>query len=143
VGHSAVEFVVVGFAGTEVDRRLADALRVQVAKGTIVIIDLLFLQKNLEGQVRSFELDEVAHDGLYADFNGIAQEVDGLISPEDVIEVAESMRPGTTAMFILFEHTWLRDLKSAVEASDGEVLFAERIPGDVVDAVEAAAANAG
>lgn len=138
MGHSAVEFVVVGFAGTEVDRRLATALREQVDKGTIVIIDLLFLEKDLEGRVRSFELDEVAHDGLYADFNGIAQEVDGLISPEDVIEVAENMRPGTTAMFVLFEHAWLRDLRSAVEASGGEVVYAERIPGEVVDAVEAA-----
>jgi hypothetical protein len=142
MGHSAVEFVVVGFAGTEVDRRLATALREQVAKGTIVIIDLLFLQKDDEDRVRSFELDEVAHDGLYAEFNGIAQEVDGLISPEDVIEIADNMRPGTTAMFVLFEHAWLRDLRAAVAASGGEVIFAERIPGDVVDAVEAAASTA-
>ena len=139
MGHSAVEFVVVGFAGTEVDRRLATALRDQVSRGIIVIIDLLFLQKDDDGRVRTFELDDVARDGMYADFNGIAQEVDGLISPEDVIEISDNMRPGTTAMFVLFEHTWLRDLRAAVAAAGGEVIFAERIPGDVVDAVEAAA----
>ncbi len=141
-GHGAVEFVVVGFSGGQIDHSLAPALREQVEKGTIRIIDLLFVQKNEDGSERTFELDEVAGDQNFAEFRGIPQEIDGLIGPDDVAEISQDMPAGATAMIILFEHAWLRDLRRAVESSGGQVMFTERIPGEIVDAVEEAAAKA-
>ena len=143
MGHGAVEFVVVGFPGTEIDPSLATALRVQVERGVIRIIDLLFVQKTSEGDVRTFELDEVAGDNAYSGYGGIAQAIDGLIAPGDVKEISDELLPGTTALIVLFEHVWLRDLRQAVETSGGQLLLAERIPGEVVDAVERAALGEG
>ena len=143
MGHGAVEFVVVGFPGTTIDPSLATALREQVERGVIRIIDLLFVQKTSDGNVRTFELDEVAGDNAYAGYGGIAQAIDGLIAPGDVKEVSDELLPGTTALIVLFEHVWLRDLRQAVEISGGQVLLAERIPGEVVDAVERAALGEG
>jgi hypothetical protein len=140
--RGAVEFVVVGFDGTQLHPSLASALRAQVDKGVINIIDLLFLQKGTDGLVRSFELDEVEADPAYAHFQGVAQEIDGLIAPTDVEDIGEEMPPGTTALIVLFEHAWLRDLRAAVEMSGGRLLFSERIPGEVVEAVAEVAANA-
>ena len=141
-GRGAVEFVVVGFAGTQVDPSLARTLREQVEKGVIRIIDLLFLQKDTEGKVRSFELDEVDSDEAYAQFRGVPQTIDGLISPDDVKDISDELPPGTTALIVLFEHVWLRDLRAAVEASGGRLLLSERVPGEVVDAVAEAAEQA-
>ncbi len=142
MGHGAVEFVVVAFQGTRIDPSLATALRAQVEKGTIRIIDLLFLQKNADGDVRSFELDEVAKDKAYKGFRGVAQEIDGLIAPDDVKEISDALPSGTTAMIVLFEHTWLRELRHAVEVSGGKLVFSQRIPGEVVDAVAEEGAKA-
>jgi len=50
--------------------------------------------------------------------------------------VAAGLEPGATALIVLFEHIWLRELRAAVERSSGRVVFAERIPGEIVDAVE-------
>jgi hypothetical protein len=143
MGHGAVEFVVVGFPGTKIDPSLATALREQVERGVIRIIDLLFVQKTSDGNVRTFELDEVAADNAYAGYGGIAQAIDGLIAPGDVKEVSDELLPGTTALILLFEHVWLRDLRQAVETSGGQLLLAERIAGEVVDAVEQAALGEG
>ena len=139
--HGAVEFVVIGFAGAEVDPALAPALREQVDRGTIRIIDLLFLQKDVSGTVRSFEIDEIDSAHAHAAFAGIAESMDGLIAPADVIEISDEMKPGTTVLVVLFEHLWLRDIRAAVELSGGQLMLDERIPGEIVDAVADAAAR--
>jgi hypothetical protein len=141
MGHGAVEFVVVAFRGTRIDPSLAAALRAQVERGTIRIIDLLFMQKDEDGNVRPFELDEVVKDREYKGFRGVAQEIDGLIAPDDVKEISDALPSGTTAMIVLFEHAWLRDLRRAVEVSGGKLVFSQRIPGEVVDAVAEAGAK--
>jgi hypothetical protein len=135
-GHGAVEFVVVGFAGGRIDENLGPALREQVDKGVIRIIDLLFVRKEEDGTPRMLELEEVATEDDFRQFEGVPQQIDGLIAQADVEEFAEEIPAGTTAMLVLFEHTWLRELRQAVEASGGRVVFSERIPGEVVDAVE-------
>jgi uncharacterized membrane protein len=137
--HAATEFVVIGFPDTRIDPSLAVALREQVERETIKIIDLLFLRKDRDGTVRSMELDEVMADQDYSGFGGVAQSIDGLIAGSDVLEIAQDLAPGTSALIVLFEHVWLRDLRAGIEASGGRVLLAERIPGEVVDAVEEAA----
>jgi hypothetical protein len=139
--HGAVEFVVIGFAGTEVDPALAPALREQVDRGTIRIIDLLFLQKDNVGNVRSFEIDEIDSAHAHAAFSGIAEAMDGLIAPSDVIEISDDMSAGTTVLVVLFEHLWLRDVRAAVERNGGKLMLDERIPGEIVDAVADAAAR--
>jgi hypothetical protein len=143
VKHGAVEFVVIGFGGTQIDPALAPALREQVERGTIRIIDLLFLQKDADGAVRSFEIDEVDTTHPHAAFSGIAQSMDGLIAPADVIDISNDMPAGTTVLIVLFEHLWLRDLRATVERSGGQLMLDERIPGEIVDAVADVAARAG
>jgi hypothetical protein len=137
--HGAVEFVVIEFSGQTLDPSLTAALRSQVSKGVINVIDLLFVQKHTDGSIRTYELDEVSDDEHRSALGSIAQVIDGLISPEDASDVAAGLEPGTTALIVLFEHIWLRELRAGVERSGGRVVFSERIPGEIVDAVESMA----
>lgn len=142
MGRGAVEFVVLEFPGTKIDPRLPAAMRALVDQGVIVVIDLLFVSKDEQGRVRTFELEELGRDPDYQQFEQVAQAIDGLISPEDVADLAGELRPGTVALLVLFEHAWMRDLHAAVARSGGRVAFTERIPAEVVDAVAEAAASA-
>jgi hypothetical protein len=135
MGRGPVEFVVVEFPGDRVDPGLAPALWRQVAMGVIHIVDLLFVAKGSDGSVRSVELAELDGEEAYRAYGGVVQAIDGLISPEDVAEVAAELRPGTVAMCVLFEHLWVGQLRDAVTAGGGRVAFTERIPAPVVDAV--------
>lgn len=143
MGHGAVDFVVIEFAGSRPDSSLAAALRTQVDKGVISIIDMLFVEKRADGSVRHFELDQFVDSGNDTAAPRVAQSIDGLISPQDASDVASALPPGTTALIILFEHVWLRDLREAIETSGGRLAAIERIPGEVIDAVEQAAHAAG
>lgn len=138
MGYGPVEFVVVEFPGGRVDASFAPALRRQVERGVIRIVDLLFVAKDESGTVRSFELSELESDTEYGAFDDVVQAIDGLISPKDVDAIAAELRPGSTAMFVIFEHVWMRELRAAVTATGGRVVYGERIPGPVVDAVVAA-----
>jgi uncharacterized membrane protein len=140
MGRGAVEFVVLEFPGDKVDPQLPAAMRHLVDKGIVSVIDLLFVSKDAEGRVRTFELDEVGRDPDYGGFDEIAQAIDGLISPEDVADLASELSPGSMALVVLFEHAWMRDLQGAVARSGGRVVFTERIPAEVVEAVAEAGA---
>jgi hypothetical protein len=92
--------------------------------------------------VRSFELQEHPDDDPHAVFGSLVGLVDGLIAPDDVVDIAEQLPPGSHALVVLFEHLWLRELKAAVEAGGGTLRLDEHIPADIVDAVEEAAIRA-
>jgi hypothetical protein len=142
MGRGPVEFVVVEFPGDRVEPGLAPALWRQVSRGVIHIVDLLFVSKAHDGSVRSVELAELAGYEAYRAYSGVVQAIDGLISPEDVTEVAAELRPGRVAMCVLFEHLWVRQLRDEVAAWGGRVPLVERIPAPVVDAVVEAATPA-
>jgi len=61
-------------------------------------------------------------------------EVDGLLSEEDLDFIADVLDVGSSAVAIVFEHTWAAKLSSAVRGSQGQVVMNERIPADVVAA---------
>jgi hypothetical protein len=50
-----------------------------------------------------------------------------------------SRAPGATAVVLLFEHLWAISARRAMEETGGRVVLMERIPGSVVDEIEAAA----
>ncbi|HET6212774.1 MAG TPA: DUF6325 family protein [Micromonosporaceae bacterium] len=142
MGRGAVEFVAVEFPGTSLGTGFPPALRAQVERGVIRIVDLLIVVKDPDGSVRSMELSELDDDAEYRAFDEVVHAIDGLISPEDVADVAAALRPGTTALLVLFEHSWMRELRDAVAQRGGRIVFSERIPAEVVDAVVEAATAA-
>ena len=61
-----------------------------------------------------------------------------LLSSEDVDEFAAALEPGSSALALVFEHTWMLPVRDAVAASGGVLLADIHVPADVVDEVLAA-----
>ena len=99
--------------------------------GTIRILDLVFVKKDAEGNVLSFEFSDLPEAAVFADIDGDA---DGLLSDEDVEVAAEMLAPDSSALFVLWEDRWAADLASAIAAAGGELVIGERIPRDVIQA---------
>ncbi len=81
-----VEFIIVGFPGNQFNGEIAPELIALVESGTVRILDLIFIGKDADGSVVSFEIDDL--DTLPA-FAALEADVGGLISPEDVEYAAE------------------------------------------------------
>ncbi len=128
-----IEVLVVGFPGNQFNGEILPELERLVEAGTISLVDGLFLRKDGESDVEFFELEEVGADESVARLAGLLDQVESLISDEDVAELAEGLEPDSSAAVLVFEHTWSRPLRDAIVGSGGVLAANFRVPGMVVD----------
>ena len=85
-----VEYIIVGFPGNQFNGRIAPELINLVESGTVRILDLVFIGKDADGSVVSFEIDELGEVAGFSDLDG---ELGGLIGPADIESPPISSNP--------------------------------------------------
>lgn len=128
-----IEVLVVEFPGNQFNGGILPELDRLVQTDTISIIDGLFVQKDEHGDVLFLELEEVGADENVARLAALLDQVESLISDEDVMELAAGLHPNCSAAMLVFEHTWAKPLRDAIVGSGGVLAANFRIPGLVVD----------
>ena len=129
-----LEYIVVGFPGNQFNGEIAPELAKLIESGTVRILDLVFVGKDDDGEILSFEFDQL--DELEA-FASIEGEIGGVLSDEDIAYVGAQLEPGSSAALLVWEDLWAAPFASAVLRSGGVVLEGGRIPHEL--AVEALA----
>jgi hypothetical protein len=133
-----VEFLAVEFPGNHFTGEIMPELKRVVENGTIRVIDLTFIRKDAEGKIESVELTELGEDEA-AQFDPLVGELTGLLSPSDVEKMGGALANNSSAVLLVFEHTWATELQNAVVRANGRLMVQERIPRETVDAALAAA----
>ncbi len=135
-----VEYLVVEFPGSQFSGEIVPALIELVETETIRIIDLLFIKKDEDGNIASFELSALPEDeaGAFGDLDG---EVSDLLSEDDVLAEGDLLEPGSSGAILVFENLWAERFATAVRNANGRVVDNARIPMDVVEAAMAALAE--
>jgi hypothetical protein len=137
-----VEYIVVGFPGNAFRGEIAPALADLVAAGTIRIIDIAFAGKDENGDITAFELSDLDRDVQKA-LGKLGAEPTGLFNEEDLIAVAETLDPGSSAAVLAWENVWAKGVAAAIRDAGGELYDYDRVPHEVVVAArEWAQANA-
>jgi hypothetical protein len=139
VSIGPVEFLALKFPGNEFRGEILPALTDLVEAETIRIVDLLFVQKSANEEVRVIELTDLGKDD-FAAFDIIVSQVSGLIGHDDARMVADALEPNSSAALMLFENVWAIRFVDAVDNAKGEVLMSERIPRVMLDEMVASAA---
>jgi hypothetical protein len=108
-----------------------------VDRGTIRILDLLFVVKGEDGSFEGFNLDEMSGDiPELVVFEGAAS---GLLAHEDAESAAEVMAAGSSAALLVYENRWAAPFAAAVQGSGGQLVAHGRVPlEDLIDALDAA-----
>ena len=122
-----VDYLVVEFpAGQQhFDGAMAAELARLVDAGTIRVLDLLILQKDAEGNVEGFEIDDLEEmDELRVIEAGIAE----ILAADDVEHLAAAMEPGSVAGVLVWENTWAAPFASAARRAGGQLIASGRIP---------------
>lgn len=127
-----VEFLLLGFEGNRFNGAIAPALGDLVSDGLVRLLDVAVVMKDAEGETLILEMGELPQDVAEA-IRALAGEDRGLMSEADLLDVAHSLEPETTVAALLVEHLWAGRFAASVRAAGGELLMAERIPGDLVD----------
>ena len=126
-----VEYVVFGFPGNECTGEIAPALVELVRNGVIRILDLVFIQKDEDGDVQAFEYDDLEAFSAFADLDG---EVGGLIGADDIEYVGQEIPPNSSVALLLLEDLWAKPLLTALRKANGVLIEGARVPHDIFDA---------
>ena len=133
-----VDIVVIGYPSqAPMTGSAAQVLLDEVDKGTINVLDAMFVTKGDDGTYSGFEATglEQGRVGTFTVFEGASS---GLLGDDDVATAADALDPGTSAVMIMYENRWAAPFISAVHANGGVFVDAQRIPHqDLIDAVEA------
>ena len=122
-----VDYVVVEFpAGAKnFTGEMAKELRSLVDAGTIRILDLIVLEKDENGDVEGYEIEDLGDLGELATLETSVAEI---LALEDVEHLAAAMEPGTVAGVLIWENTWAAPFGSAARRSGGQLIASGRIP---------------
>ena len=137
-----VDYAIVAFAGNRFRGDIVPALADLVAAGTIRIIDAAFVGKGEDGSVLTLEVTDLDPD-VAAGLENLGIAGSGLFSEEDLEAAGEELEPNSSAVLLVWENIWAKNVAVAMRAAGGELLDFGRLPHDVVQAArEYAAANA-
>ena len=134
--YGPVELLLISFEGDRPGPALGDALLDLIEEKTVTLLDLIFVSRSAEGDLRIVEVEDLPDRSQLPDLE--LGEL-GLAGLDDVEELATELPPGTSAAILVLELTWARHLASVLAASGGAVLQHQRIPAPVVNAVLEAA----
>ena len=125
-----VEYLIVAFPNGKVSEEVAAELGDLVDRKLIRILDLVFITKDLLGEVSALEFDELDQVNEWTEIDA---EVGGLIGPDDVSFAAAELEPGAAAAVLLVEDLWAARLADAVTRAGGFLREGARIPSDLVE----------
>jgi uncharacterized membrane protein len=128
-----IEVLVVGFPGNQFNGEILPELERLVEAETISIVDGLLVRKDENGDVEFVEFSEDDANADAARLAALLDQVESLISDEDVAELTEALEPDSSAAMLVFEHTWAKPFRDAIMASGGVLTANFRVPGLVVD----------
>jgi len=131
-----VDYVVVEFPADRANfsGEMAAELKALVERGTVRVLDLILLKKELDGSVEGFE----SHDFGDLDLSGLREletELALLLAEEDVESIGAAMEPGSVAAVLVWENVWAAPFGSAVRRSGGQLVASGRIPIQALAAV--------
>ena len=125
-----VEYIIVGFPGNKFTGEIAPELIALVESGTVRVLDLVFIGKDADGTVVTFEIEDL--DAL-AGFGGLDADVGGLIGPEDIAFAASELEPNSSAALLIWGDLWAKPFAEAVRRSGGVLLEGARIPHELIE----------
>jgi hypothetical protein len=133
-----IEVVVLGFPGSRFTGEIRPRIVDLVERGVITVVDALFITKDETGEVEFLELQQLADDPDIAALGDLLSSQLDLLAAEDALELVAELEPGSSALALVFEHTWMIPVREAIVGSGGVLLADIHVPPDVVDQVLAA-----
>lgn len=127
-----VDLVAIGLEGAAIPATVQEAVTRIAATGSVTLLDVAVVHRDGDGSTRIVEAEELEAGQPLA---ALPLAAAGLIGEEDLDAIALATPPGSSALVVLLENTWARDLVGAAERERAFVIAAERIPAEVVNQI--------
>ena len=131
-----LEFVVIGCKGNQFTSEIVPELNSIQEKGLIRVVDLFFVRKDVNGTITVLEVNDLNDEELAA-FDPIKEDLMGLLTPEDIVLLTETIPPDTSAVIVLLEHAWLVKLTEGLDRAGAVLLAGGMVPQASMERLEA------
>ena len=131
-----VELIVLQFPRQQADPAAVGVLADVVSRGYAAVLDLVFVALTPDGMLR---VTDAGNDLDGVGLGGLQPGAQPLISRDDLDLVRDSLRPGTSAAVIAYEHRWPQRLAAAARNAGGQLALHVQVPRDALAAAVAAA----
>jgi hypothetical protein len=119
-----IDYLCVEFPPGSMDGTAFPLLVDLVDRHIIRVLDIALVRKEADGKVIALEEGEFDIHGLDA-FHGARS---GLLGEEDLREAGESLSPGASAVFLVYENTWAAPLARTLRRNGAQLVGGGRIP---------------
>jgi len=130
-----LEFVVIGCKGNQFTREIVPELNSIQEKGLIRVVDLFFVRKDVNGTVTVLEVNDLNDEELAA-FDPIKEDLMGLLTPEDIAFLTETIPLDTSAVIVLLEHAWIVKLTEGLDRAGAVLLAGGMVPQASMEQLE-------
>ena len=137
-----VDWVVVEFPGSKFNGEIAPILKDYVDRNLVKVLDLLVIKKEDDGSFEAFELSDL-DEGEIGELRAHEAKLAMVLSEQDVLDLSETIEPGSSAAVLVWENVWAAPFASAVRHAGGQLVASGRIPTQaLLAAIEADEAEA-
>jgi hypothetical protein len=134
-----LEYALIAFENAKPTGKIVPELLDLAERGIVRFVDIVFIQKDEDGNVRTVELNDLEPEA-YEMFVPMGEHVSSLFTNDD-LEIAASKLPnGSAAALFLWENLWLANLRQALVDAGGVLVERKQIPPEVVEEFEQALA---
>ena len=122
-----VDWIVVEFPGSQMNGEIAPVLGDLEERGLIRVLDLLFMKKLADGSLEAFEASDLEDSEIGA-LRRQEADIAMVLSEQDVLDLGETIEPGSSAAVLVWENTWAAPFGAAVRHAGGQAVASGRIP---------------
>lgn len=127
-----VDYLVVQFPENRFTGEIVPEIKRLEDNGIIRVIDLVFVKKDADGNLESFEIEDLGGE-VRADYQAFSGQIEGWLSKDDVEIIGEALPNNSSAGAVLYENTWAVKLKEAFMNAGGELVLQGRAPPELVE----------
>jgi hypothetical protein len=122
-----LEYALIEFKDNKFSGKIVPELLDLAQRGIVRFVDIVFIQKEKDGSVRTVDLDPKS----YKMFVPMGKHVASLFTTNDLEIAASKLRKNTAAALFLWENLWMDNLRKALTASGGKLVERAQIPAEV------------
>ncbi len=126
-----LEYALIEFKGNKFSGTIVPELLDLADRGIVRFVDIVFIQKEKDGSVRTVELNDLDAKS-YKMFVPMGKHVASLFTTDDLEIAASKLRKNTAAALFLWENLWMDNIRKALTDSGGKLVERAQISAEVV-----------
>jgi hypothetical protein len=127
-----LEYALIEFKDPKFSGKIVPELLVLAQRGIVRIVDIVFLQKEDDGNLNTLELNDLEPE-MYEMFVPIGEHVSSLFTTDDLQIAASKLPNNSAAVLFLWENLWVANLRQAIQDAGGALVEREQIAPEVVE----------